>query len=165
MKQQIHSEPLGSTGRQRPGIDAPLPREWLDTIAPGIRILFGLIFIAWSWISTVIILGRLLRPVMTSAAIEGIPDRFLIALSFAFLISVAEFVASDRWTGAYWAVLLVGDASFTAWQTRAWLVLIVEAQTPISLLGHITIWTLAIVGGIIAGKFGEFFLFGTRRKR
>lgn len=165
MNNNVRSEPIDSTGRSRPGIEAPLPREWLDTIAPGIRILFGLIFIAWSWISTVIILGRLLRPVMTSAAIEGIPDRFLVALSFAFLISAAEFVASDRWTGAYWAVLLVGDASFTAWQTRAWLVLIVGAQTEISTLGHIAIWTLAIVGGIIAGKFGEFFLFGRRRER
>jgi hypothetical protein len=144
---------------------APLPREWLDTVAPAIRVLFGLIFIAWSWVSTVLILGRLLKPALSSAAIEGIPDRFLVAVGVAFLVSLAEFVASDRWPGAYWTVLLLFDASFTAWQTRAWLVLIVEAQTPIGLLGHIGIWAVAIIGGIIAAKFGEVLLFGKGRTR
>jgi hypothetical protein len=62
-------------------------------------------------------------------------------------------------------VLLVCDASFTTWQTRVWLVLIVSAQTPISLLGHIGIWAVALVGGIIAAKFGEVLLFGSRHER
>src|SRR4051812_16330380 len=93
------------------GTAAPLPREWLDTVAPAIRVLSGLVFIAWSWVSTVVILGKVLRPVLTSAAIEGVPDRFLVAIGFAFLISLVEFVASDRWPGAYWIVLLLGDAS------------------------------------------------------
>jgi hypothetical protein len=149
----------------RPGMDAPLPREWLDTIAPAIRILFGLVFIAWSWVSTVLILGRLLRPVASEVAIEGVPDRFVVAFGVALLVSVAEFVASDRWPKAYWFVLLLGDASFTAWQTRTWLVLIIGAQTEIGLLGHIAIWLASGMGGIIAAKFGEVLLFGTRRAR
>jgi hypothetical protein len=154
-----------SKAQYRPGTAAPLPREWLDTVAPAIRVLAGLVFLAWSWVSTILILGKVLRPVLTSALIEGVPDRFLVALGFAFLISLVEFVASDRWKGAYWLVLLLGDASFTAWQTRAWLVLIVEANTPIEPAGHVAIWIASILGGIIAAKFGETLLFGTSRKR
>jgi hypothetical protein len=151
--------------QSRPGVAAPLPREWLDTVAPAIRVLFGLIFIAWSWISTLLIVGRLLSPVLPGATLGGIPDRALIAIGFAFLISLAEFVASDRWPGAYWVILLFGDASFTTWQTRAWLILIVEAQTHIELAGHVAIWIASVVGGIIAAKFGEVLLFGKGRKR
>ena len=55
-------------------------------------------------------------------------------------------------------------APFTAWQTRTWLVQIVEAQIEISLLGHVAIVTVAIVGGIIAAVFGEMLLFGSRRR-
>src|SRR5690349_1958116 len=96
----------------RAGMAPPLPRAWLDTVAPALRVLFGLIFIAWSWISTIIILGALLKPVIP-AAMLGLPDRFLVAILFSFLVSLAEFVSSDRWPVAYWIVLLLCDASFT----------------------------------------------------
>jgi hypothetical protein len=149
----------------RAGMAPPLPRAWLDTIAPALRVLFGIIFIAWSWISTLLVLGTLLAPVLPSSTLGGIPDRALIALGFAFLVSLAEFASSDRWPVAYWIVMLVCDASFTTWQTRAWLVQIVRAQTHIELLGHIAIWLVAIIGGIIAAKFGEVLLFGSRYER
>lgn len=156
---------MSNSVRSRPGVAAPLPRDWLDTIAPAIRVLAGLVFIAWSWVSTIIILGAILKPVIASAAIAGVPDRFLVAIAVAFLISLIEFVASDRWIGAYWLVLLLGDASFTTWQTRAWLVAIVKAHTNISLAGHVGIWIAAGICGIIAAKFGEVLLFGAGRKR
>lgn len=150
----VRSTPLKS------GRAAPLPREWLDTIAPALRILFGILFIAWSWISTILIVGALLKPVISTAILAAVPDRFLVAILFAFLTSLAEFVSSGRWSFAYWTVLLICDASFTTWQTRTWLVQIVGAQTTISLLGHVIIWFAAVVGGVIAAKFGEVLLFG-----
>lgn len=149
----------------RAGMAPPLPRAWLDTIAPALRVLFGIIFIAWSWISTLLVLGTLLVPVLPSATLGGIPDRALIALGVAFLVSLAEFASSDRWPLAYWIVLLGCDASFTTWQTRDWLVQIVSAQTHITLLGHIAIWLAAVIGGIVAAKFGEVLLFGSHHER
>lgn len=145
----------------RAGMAPPLPREWLDTIAPALRVLFGLVFIAWSWISTILILGALLKPVMPSAAIEGIPDRYLVAIGLSFLVSLAEFASSGRWPAAYWIVLLFCDASFTTWQTRAWLLAIVGAQTEVTPTAHVAVWVVSIVGGIIAAKSGEVLLFGT----
>ena len=148
----------------RAGMAPPLPREWLDTIAMPLRVLLGVIFIAWSWISTLLILGAALKPVISSAAIESLPDRFLVAIGFALLVSLVEFVSSDRWPIAYWAVLLLCDASFTTWQTRTWLITIVQAQTEIATLGHIGIWIVSIIGGIVAAKFGEVLLFGSRAR-
>ena len=146
----------------RAGTAAPLPREWLDVIATPVRVLFGILFIAWSWISTVIILGAWLRPLLPAATVPGAPDWFVVALSTAFLVSLVEFVASDRWDFVYWLVLLVADASFTSWQTHTWLLIMVSAQTDVGPIGNAAIWLVSIVGGIIAAKFGEILLFGRR---
>ena len=104
---------------------------------------------------------------MPESTITGVPDRLLVALALAFLVSLAEFVASDRWPVAYWIVLLLADASFTVWQTRIWLLIMVQAQleagASISPLGHVVIGLTAIVGGIIAAKFGEVLLFGDHK--
>ena len=151
--------------RSRAGMAAPLPREWLDTIATPLRVLFGLVFIAWSWISTIIILGMLLTPVMHGAAIPGLPDRYLVGVAFALLVSLAEFVASGRWPVAHWIVLLLADASFTTWQTWLWLTAIVEAQTEIGAAGYVAIAVASIIGGIVAAKFGEVLLFGSHHTR
>lgn len=145
----------------RAGMAPPLPREWLDNIAPGVRALFGVLFIVWSWASTIIIIGWLLEPVMHNTAITGVvTDRFLIGVLISFLVSVAEFVSSDRWPRAHWIVVLVADASFTTWQTHTWLSYIIAARTSISTFGDILIWIVSIVGGIVAAKFGEILLFG-----
>jgi hypothetical protein len=143
---------------------APLPRAWLDTIAPGTRVFFGIVFMAWSWISTLLILGRLLAPALTSSTIPGIGDRYLVAIGFAFLVSIAEFVSSDRWPGAYWATMLLADASFTTWQTHTWLELIVAPHTALTAGVQAAIWITSLVGGIIAARFGELLLFGKRRR-
>jgi len=51
---------------------------------------------------------------------------------------------------AYWIVLLLADASFTIWQTRIWLLIMVQAQleagASISPLGHVAIGITAIEG-------------------
>jgi hypothetical protein len=148
--------------QSRPGTAAPLPREWLDTVAPAIRVLFGLIFIAWSWVSTVIIVGTWLRPLLSGATIPGAPDWFLVAFAIALAVSLVEFVASGRWPAVYWIVMLLLDASFTTWQTRAWLLIIMQAQTQIAPLGHAAIWLVSGIGGFLAAKFGEVLLFGKR---
>lgn len=159
---------MSNRAQPRAGMAPPLPREWLDSIATPIRVLFGLIFISWSWVSTVIIVGAWLKPLMPESSIPGLPNRLLVALGLGLLVSLAEFVASDRWNGAYWLVLLILDAPFTIWQTRVWLLIMVQAQiepsAEISTLGHVAIWLTSIAGGIIAAKFGEVLLFGHHKR-
>lgn len=154
----VRSRPLHSAG-------APLPREWLDNLAPAVRVGAGVLFIAWSWTSTILLIGRILAPVIHDASTTGlIADRYLVGILVAVLVSVVEFVASDRWPGAYWMLLLTADADFTAFQTHEWLYQIASAHTTVTPVGDAAIWLVAVIGGIIAAIFGEVLLFGKRRK-
>lgn len=142
---------------------APLNRALLDSAASPVRVLFGVLFLGWSWISTITILGGFLAPLLPGAVLGIVSDRFLVTFGIAVLISIAEFVCSERWPGVYWLVLLLLDASFTTWQTRAWLLVLIEPHTHITTSVHVVIWLASIVGGIIAARFGEALLFGARR--
>jgi hypothetical protein len=146
-------------------LGAPLDRALLDSAATPMRVFFGGFFLGWSWLSTVIILGGLLTPVAPGALL-GVSDRYLIAFGIALLVSGAEFVSAGRWPGAYWLILLLCDASFTAWQTHTWLALIVTPHMtqPGTLTPsvEVAIWFVSIAGGIAAAIFGELLIFGKR---
>jgi hypothetical protein len=147
-------------------IAAPLDRAILDSAASPARVFFGILFLAWSWISTVLILGKLLAPTISSAWIDGIPNSYLVAFGCAFLVTAAEFVSAGRWPFAYWGVLIVCDAPFTSYQTYRWLSAIIEPIDPLTTMttaGSVGIGLAAIVAGIIAAIFGELLLFGRRR--
>lgn len=141
---------------------APLDRAMLDSAASPTRAIFGIIFLAWSWVSTVIILGRLLAPALSGAAI-GVPDSYLVAFVVAILVSWVEFVSAGRWKGVYWVVLLLFDAPFTAGQTHTWLSAFAAPYTDLTTGIDSVLWIIALVGGIIAAIFGEVLLFGRRR--
>ena len=151
----VRSRPLHSAG-------APLPRAWLDSAASPIRVFFGGIFLIWSWVSTVMVLGGILAPAFPGSA-AGVPDQYLAAFGVAVLISVAEFVSAGRWPGAYWLTILLCDAPFTAWATRGWLLLLLSPYGDVTTAGQIAIGIVSMLGGIIAAILGELLLFGKRR--
>lgn len=147
----VRSRPLHSA--------APLDRAMLDSAASPTRVIFGILFLAWSWLSTVLILGRLLSASMDSAIVP-----YLIAFGFALLVTFAEFVSAGRWPAAYWPILLLLDAPFTTYQTYTWLTAFIEPLTTITDNGRIGIGLAALIGGILAAIFGELLLFGKRRR-
>lgn len=144
---------------------APLDRAVLDSAASPTRVFFGLVFLAWSWISTVMVLGRFLAPALPGALI-GVPDSYIVALVLALLVTGVEFVSAGRWPYAYWPVLLLFDAPFTTAQTHGWLTAVVQpyATGEISTGADATIWFVSFVCGIIAAIFGELLLFGKRKR-
>ncbi len=143
--------------------NAPLSREGLDRIGPLVRIFGGMLFIAWSWVSTILILGVLIAPVIHGET-YGIGHRYIVALAFSAVVTVTEWV-TDEWPRIYWSVLLLLDASFTFWQTKEWLYAIITAQTDtISLPGHIAIWAASAVCGVVAARFGERLLLPPRKR-
>ena len=151
-----------STSRKA-GAYAPLDRALLDSAASPVRVLFGVLFLGWSWVSTVIIVGRFFAPAFGSALVPGVPNSYLAAFGLALGVTAVEFVAAGRWPLVYTLVLLVLDAPFTSWQTYQWLTSIVTALTmTISLGGAIAIGIGSVIGGIIAAVFGELLLFGRR---
>jgi hypothetical protein len=149
--------------RSRPLNAAPLDRALLDTAASPVRVVFGALFLGWSWISTILIVGWFLAPVLPGAFFQVAGDSYVVGFGVAGLVTAAEFVSAGRWPAAYWPTLLVFDASFTSWQTHAWLALIVAAHTPITAGLDVVLWLVSIVGGVVAAIFGELLLFGGRR--
>lgn len=141
---------------------APLDRAILDSAATPVRVFFGIVFLAWSWVSTVIILGRLLAPAISSTLIPGIPDSYLVAFAFALAVTAIEFVSAGRWIPVYVFVLLILDAPFTTYQTYGWLTAVIEPLTTITTAGAVGIGIVSLVCGIIAAIFGELLLFGRR---
>lgn len=143
--------------------NAPLSRDGLDRIAPLVRIFGGIVFIAWSWVSTILMLGALLAPVV-HGAVSGIAYSYAVAFVFTVFVTVVEWV-TDEWPSIYWSVLVLLDASFTFWQTKAWLYVIVSAQVDaISLPSHLAIWLVSLVCGVIAARFGEKLLLPPRKR-
>jgi hypothetical protein len=150
--------------RSRPLNAPPLDRAMLDSAASPMRVFFGIVFLAWSWISTVVVLGAFLAPAVPGDA-AGIPARYIVALVFAILITAVEFVSASRWAPVYWLVLLAFDAPFTTIQTHAWGVVL---TAPYLAGGVVTsgadamIWLVSVVAGVIAAILGELLLFGRR---
>lgn len=141
---------------------APLDRAMLDSAASPVRVLFGILFLAWSWISTVLILGKLLAPAISSALIPGVPSSYLVALGFALGVTAIELVSAGRWALIYTLVLLALDVPFTAITTYGWLTTIIAPLTPITQAGAIGIGIVAVLCGVVAAIFGEVLLFGRR---
>lgn len=150
----VNSKPIKSGA-------APLDRAMLDSAASPTRVLFGLIFLAWSWVSTVLIGGDFLTPLFTSALAP-----YVAALVFALLVTGIEFVSAGRWPGVYWPVLLLLDAPFTTVQTHGWITALAEpyAKEALSAGADAVVWAAALICGIIAAIFGELLLFGRRRR-
>lgn len=141
---------------------APLARENLDSIAPAIRIFGGFVFLAWSWVSTVIIVGTLLSATITGGA-WGVGYSYLVAFGFALFVTIVEWV-TEQYPIVHWPVILLLDAPFTAWQTHEWLMIIIEKQVKDSPdWAEIAVWIISIIGGIIAAKFGEALLLSKRK--
>lgn len=141
---------------------APLDRAILDSAASPVRVFFGILFLGWSWVSTVLIAGKFLAPALSSALIPGIPDSYLMAFAGALLVTALEFVSAGRWPPVYLFVLLVLDAPFTTWQTYQWLTSLVGALTIITTAGAIGIGLASLTCGVVAAVLGELLLFGRR---
>lgn len=150
--------------RSRPLNAPPLDRSMLDSAASPTRVFFGLVFLAWSWVSTVLVLGRFLTPVLPGT-MAGISTSYIVALVLALLVTGVEFVSAGRWQGVYWPVLLLLDAPFTTVQTHGWLTALIQpyAQEALSAGADTVVWIAAFICGIIAAIFGELLLFGKRK--
>lgn len=151
--------------RSRPLNAPPLDRAMLDSAASPTRVIFGIIFLAWSWVSTVSVLGTFLMPAAPSV-VGDVPVSYLIALGVALLVTALEFVSAGRWGPVYWLVLLAFDAPFTTIQTHAWLAVLVAPYLEGGVLTagvDAVLWLVSLIGGVVAAILGELLLFGRRR--
>lgn len=142
----------------------PLPRSWIDTTLPGARVLFGLLFVVYSAVSTIILFAEDIRRLTGDRAGFIIPDRFWFGIGLAALIFLGELYTSERYPRVY-ALFLVPDTLYSARLMQPWLLTLFVAYLdwhPL-LLMFLT-WIASGILGYWSARLGEELLFGKRRK-
>lgn len=153
---------------------SPMSRDVIDSGTPLTRILGGILFLGYSWVSTTVLLTWLLSPktflaFVASPSVELASDLLIavgIAFGFAIGVSIVEFVTAERSKLGYNLTLWLGDVPFSAALTFIGLVLVLRQHfEPVPVLAYIPAAIVSIVWGWATAKFGEMLLFGKRRQR
>lgn len=154
--------------------EAPIPRTLIDELAPWLRAVLGIMFIAYSANSTIFRGADDLMWLFESTSqitISAFADAYWYSSLFALILFVGEVVCSDRYKRTYW-LFLIPDAFYTARGMWAGL----TKATGLLLGGIIGDGTVADIFGVILGsiaaavlgyyiaKWGEVLLFGKRRQ-
>lgn len=144
------------------GLRAPLSRDDLDRAGPWLRAALGVSLIAWSSYTTIAGVGIDFAPLL-AGAIYGIPLFIIAGIAAAVLLSLGEWLTSERAPLVYTAFLFV-DARYTQWQIGPW----INALA----LHHLgaSSWAAPVVSFLVSwglslaiARYGEILLFGRRR--
>lgn len=153
-----------STIRSRP-LGAPIDRKYLDTARGPMRVFFGVIFVAYCAISTVIGVRDDLAPLAWSAdlVLDLVPAGLLIGLALAVGIFIGEVLLAERSLGWYLPLLLV-DAWYTA-RWSGWIGDLIHAHMQANALvedglSFVVTWAAAIA----IAYLGERLIFDKRRR-
>lgn len=146
---------------------APLSRSDLDRSLPWFRVLLGLVLITYSSVATIdgvrVDCGPLCAGPISGLPVV-IPVWIVLGVLVAVLMSVAEWLTSDRYMTIY-AVVLLADARYSQSWLDDWILPLVTYHTQGSPLawaiGLVVSWGLAI----LVARFGEVLLFGRRTKK
>lgn len=151
--------------------EAPLSRGLIDDALPFLRAALGIVFVAISAISTILLGGADLRYFVGDIITIGyFPDRFWYASIGALILFLGEVATAERSRVVY-AIFLVPDVFYTvrgmwAGMARGFTV-IVGGDEPSDierLIGSIIGLIVSIIAGYVIAKYGEILLFGKRRK-
>ena len=154
---------------RRQGLRAPLNRSDLDRAAPWLRLLAGAALIAWSSYTTIQGIGVDFAPFFVGQSVMafGVSAHQLIAgLVFAALLSLIEWLTSERMLIVYCAALLI-DARYTQWQIGPFIQSLaqyhVRLEDPVVALiaSFIVSWGLSLA----IARYGELLLFGRRGQK
>lgn len=141
---------------------APLTHTHLDKAGPWIRLLLGLVVIAYTSYTTISGVGQDLAPVLKDA-----PDYMPLAvgLGVAVFLSGGEWLTSEHVPVVY-VILLLIDAHYTEVQIGPWIDklaayhLASAGVLATSVVSFLVSWGLSIA----MARYGEILLFGRRKK-
>lgn len=143
----------------------PLSRRRVDAAVPGLRLIGGVLFVAYSSASTIRGVGSDVLPALPGASLlPNLPDALIAGIVAAVAIFVLEIVLAERSRYGYMLVLAV-DAWYTFRQLKPGMESIVRARALSPFL--VDVLTIAAGGAlaIAVAMFGEILLFGRRRPR
>jgi hypothetical protein len=151
--------------------EAPIPRGLVDDALPLLRALLGIVFVAVSAISTILLGSADLKYFIDNTTTIGyFPDRFWYASLFALILFLGEVATAERSRVVY-AVFLIPDVFYTvrgmwAGMARGFTVMVGGAQPSDTdrFTGSAIGLIVSVVVGYTIAKYGEILLFGRRRK-
>lgn len=151
-----HSRPLTS--------GAPIDRKYLDTARKPMRVLFGVVFVSYCAISTVIGVQDHLSPLAWSVQpiIGSVSAGLAIGLAVAAAIFIGEVLLAERSLG--WYVLLLGiDAYYTA-RWSSWIGELIHAHMGAdALVEDVVSFVVTWAAAIAIAYLGEHLIFDRRR--
>jgi hypothetical protein len=143
---------------------APLSADEVKPAGMIIRWLAGAAMVSYSVITTVIIFGWFLSPVL-KVHVQGINLAYVIGLVFSIGVTIAEWASADDAPVAHWIIVLIADTPFTAYQTYVWLRSIYGAHWgELDRRGIIVLIGLSVLIGVLFAKLGEWLLVRRGRK-
>lgn len=143
---------------------APLSADEVKPAGMFVRWFFGAVLISYSVISTVLVFGWFLSPVVT-ATVQGVKLAYIIGVVFAIAVTIAEWASTDDAPVAHWIIVLLMDTPFTASQTYFWLRSISTAHWgDLDRQRTMILIALSIVAGVLIAKCGEWLLVRRGRK-
>lgn len=158
----VKQQPLN---KPRRGLAAPLSREHLDRAGPWLRLSAGLMLIMYTGYTTIRGVGEDFAPLL-QGDIYGISMRLIGGLAAAALISLVEWLTSERYPIIY-CVALWFDARYTQRQLgpsidslAAYHLQGLDAWIP-TVVSFAMSWGLSF----LAARYGEVLLFGKRRRK
>ena len=155
----VTSKPLASAS-------APIDRKYLDTARAPIRVLFGLVFVSYCAISTIIGVQGDLSPLPWSVQpiASILTPGFLLGACVAAAIFIGEALLAEA-SLVWYAPLLAVDAWYTA-RWSDWIGILIHAHLQIDpLVEDILTFVVTWAAAILIAYFGERLIFGKRRSK
>lgn len=140
---------------------APLSRQDIDRSLPWLRLGLGALLIGFSAVTTVAGVQRDCGPLCDGSA-EGVPIWALAGLLVAGLISLGQWLTSERWPLIYAGLLLV-DARYTQHIIGPPISALAAYHLDNAGLAWIVALVLSWVLALATARFGEVLLFGRRK--
>lgn len=147
------------------GLTAPLNREHLERAGPWLRLLAGVVLIAYTSYTTITGIAQDFAPVL-HGSLYGVASVQLVAgVGAALLISLVEWLTSEQYPLIYAAFLII-DARYTQRQIRPGIDALaayhLQDLDPLIVLvvSFVASWGLSL----IAARYGEILLFGKRAR-
>ncbi len=150
--------------------NVPIDVDDVQPVGVVLRWMVGVIFIAYSIVTTAIIIGKLTRPLITADldvfGVALIPWSILIGAAFGIAVTVGEWATVDKVPRLNWALIGILDAPFSAWQTYVWIMVCVVAFHPEpATWSYFLVGAFSLIWGVATAKFGEKLLVGKKKGR
>lgn len=150
---------------RRRGLSAPLNRDLLDLAGPWLRLLAGVVLIAYTSYTTIVGIGEDFAPVLQGTLYGPISVRLAAGIGAALLISLVQWLTSENHKIVY-LVFLAIDARYTQRQIGPGIDALAQYHMRAldSIIPAVVSFLASWGVSFVAARYGEILLFGKRKR-